>query len=556
MLGSGTPGAALLSGWRWESWADRRHGELVYGRPVGETRVDLLHLLEDLRDAYPGSTEETILAEVVANSLDSGATAITFTTDPVACTLTIVDDGTGMRRRELARYHDIAASTKVRGERIGFAGVGIKIGLLVSQEVVTETRLGKHHVATTWALTSRHRAPWRWIPPPGLVGGRGTAVRLRVDNPLSPLLDPGFVEASVRRHYQPLFDPALTDILAARYPRGIRFAINGELLHARDWTAPEVAPIAVRVARKRKPSVAGYLVRERLPLPEEQRGVAISTFGKVIRRGWDWLGVTPSSPAYVGGLIEAPALAECLTLNKADFIRAGARAATWLLYRKAIQEVVSRQLAAWGDVHDAGEQSRRRVARPVERDLEAVLLDLANRFPLLSALVEKHAGGQRQLGAGRADQGKTLGEALGQTPLRVLESATVNGMGPPPAGPGERPRGDAPESPPPAAIVNPLVEGHAAPRAARYGLSIQFESRPDDPELGRLVESTVWVNEAHPAYRRAVASRSEGYHVALACAMALAAVAVEPAKEHAFITAFLTSWGEAIERRRQARRRR
>lgn len=36
---------------------------------MGETRVDLLHLLEDLRDAYPGSLEETILTEIVANSL-------------------------------------------------------------------------------------------------------------------------------------------------------------------------------------------------------------------------------------------------------------------------------------------------------------------------------------------------------------------------------------------------------------------------------------------------------------------------------------------------------
>jgi len=529
----------------------------VYGSPVGETRVDLLHLLEDLRDAYPGATEETIITEVVANSLDSGATSITFTTDPVARTLAIVDDGTGMRRRELARYHDVAASTKVRGEHIGFAGVGIKIGLLVSQEVVTETRLGKHHVATTWALTSRHRAPWRWIPPPGLVAGRGTAVRLRIDNPLSPLLDPGFVEASIRRHYQPLLDPALTDILATRYPRGIRFAINGAPLHAQSWTAPEVAPIAVRVARKRKPSAAGYLVRERLPLPEEQRGVAISTFGKVIRRGWDWLGVMPSTAAHVGGLMEAPALAECLTLNKADFIRAGARAATWLLYRKAIQEAVSRQLAAWGDVHDAGEQSRRRAARPVERDLETVLLDLADRFPLLASLVEKQAGGQRRLLVGRANHGETLGEALGRTPLRVVEPATADGTSPTTGSPGQRPPGDMPESPPSAAaIANSPVDHGAAPQAARYGLSIQFEPRPDDPELGRLVESTVWVNEAHPAYRRAAASRSEGYHVALACAMALAAVVVEPAKEHAFITAFLTSWGEAIERRRQARHRR
>ena len=40
---------------------------------MGETRVDLQHLLEDLRDAYTGSLEETILTEVVANALDSGA---------------------------------------------------------------------------------------------------------------------------------------------------------------------------------------------------------------------------------------------------------------------------------------------------------------------------------------------------------------------------------------------------------------------------------------------------------------------------------------------------
>jgi hypothetical protein len=69
------------------------------------------------------------------------------------------------------------------------------------------------------------------------------------------------------------------------------------------------------------------------------------------------------------------------------------------------------------------------------------------------------------------------------------------------------------------------------------------------------VESTVWVNETHPAYRRAVASRSEGYHLALAVALALAPLAVDPAKEHTFITAFLARWGAAIERRGGSRRR-
>lgn len=82
---------------------------------MGETRVDLLHLLEDLRDAYPGSLEETILTEIMANALDSGASLVSFHCDPAARALVVVDNGSGMQRRELARYHDIAASTKIRG---------------------------------------------------------------------------------------------------------------------------------------------------------------------------------------------------------------------------------------------------------------------------------------------------------------------------------------------------------------------------------------------------------------------------------------------------------
>jgi hypothetical protein len=63
-------------------------------------------------------------------------------------------------------------------------------------------------------------------------------------------------------------------------------------------------------------------------------------------------------------------------------------------YRKAIQEVVSRQLAAWGDRHD-GETPRR--TAQLERDLERVLEDLAEDFPLLRSLVDRRPGGQKRL---------------------------------------------------------------------------------------------------------------------------------------------------------------
>ena len=93
-------------------------------------------------------------------------------------------------------------------------------------------------------------------------------------------------------------------------------------------------------------------------------------------------------------------------------------------------------------------------------------------------------------------------------------------------------------------------------RPARYGLLVQYESRPDDLEMARLVDSTVWINEAHPAYQRALASRSVGYHTALAVALALASLAVEPSAEHAFITQFLAYWGGAASSSRRTTRRR
>jgi hypothetical protein len=551
---------------------------------VGETRVDLQHLLEDLRDAYTGGLEETILTEVVANALDSGATRIRLLTNAAEATLTIVDDGRGMQRRELARYHDVAASTKARGEGIGFAGVGIKLGLLVSREVVTETRRGATHVATRWHLASRHRAPWKWIPPPGLTTSRGTAVRLTLANQLSPLIDPGYVEESLRRHFEPLFDPAFDEPLRRHYRDGVGFEIDGRALTRADVQGLERVPVSIRLGRRRTPSASGFIERS-APLPADHQGIAISTFGKVIKRGWDWLGLAPAARAHISGLIEAPDLAACLTLSKNDFIRTGTRGGSYLAYRKAIQEVVSRQLAEWGDARDA--EARPRTIR-LERDLERVLEDLADDFPLLRSLVDRRAGGQKRLPMpGRGNE--RVPASLFANVL-VSDESAGEGSAPPAGGPAAKP-GEGSSSPTPetrprserevppsgnasvpesepvgatdgqphahvAASAGTLDTVTGRRRPARYGLLVQFESRPGDSEPGRLVDSTIWINDAHPAYTRAVASRSLGYHTALAVALALAPLAVEARDEHGFITQFLAQWGSAPDANRATRRRR
>jgi len=547
-----------------------RARRFAHNSGVGETRVDLQHLLEDLRDAYTGALEETILTEITANALDSGATRISLRTDPVAAALTVVDDGRGMQRRELARYHDVAASTKSRGDGIGFAGVGIKLGLLVAGDVITETRRGATHVATTWRLATRYRAPWKWIPPPGLVDARGTAVQLRLGNALSPLLDPGYLEEAIRVHFAPLLDPAFGDLLRRHYPGGVRFDIDGRPLGHDARNTRERVVVPIRMGRKRLPSAIAVMERHDVPLPEDQHGIAISTFGKVIRRGWDWIGITPAAPFRVSGLVEAPDLAASLTLSKNDFIRSGQRGATYLAYRKAIQEVVSRQLAAWGDGREP--DGRPRTVR-LERDLERVLENLADDFPLLRALVDHRPGGQKRLPLpGR-------GDVAVPGPLFASLAAgadTTHGLPPAPAA-GEPPHDPDPEQAAPSGSVpteqeqaetdpRPAASGPGGGesgagntpdevglagtvpgrrRPARYGLMVQFESRPEDVELARLVDSTIWINEAHPAYVRATASRSAGYHIALSVALALAPLAVGPAEEHGFVTQFLAQWGGA-----------
>jgi hypothetical protein len=242
-------------------------------------------------------------------------------------------------------------------------------------------------------------------------------------------------------------------------------------------------------------------------------------------------------------------LAASLTLNKGDFIRTGARGATYLAARKAIQEVVLRQLAAWGDARGQPEAARPRAMRTLERDLERVLLDLSEGFPLLASLVEHRRGSQKSLPLG--PKGEPAGvtgfdPALDLSPMEPREAGPSAPTAPvsPEAPPTEQPL-ETPES-------QALASDGAVPKARgekrplRLGLTVQFEERPGDGEPGRLVESTVFVNRAHPAFRRAAASRSEGYHIALSVALALAPLAVEPAREHAFVTAFLSRWGEAV----------
>lgn len=454
---------------------------------MGDSRVDLQHLLERLRDTGSAALEATILTELAACALDAGASCIRFHPSAADATLTVVDDGRGMQRRELARQHRMVATPASRRESIGLPGAGIRLGLLVAREIVTETRRGQLHIATTCHLATRYRAPWKWIPPPGLTDDRGTAVRMRLNTPLSPLLDPGYLEGALRHHFGPLLDAAFDDVLKPHYPGGVAFEVGGRRVLPLPNGRERVA-IPIRLGRRRLPSAIAIVERHTVPLPEDQHGLAVSTRGRVIKAGWDWLGLTPIAPFRVGGIVEAPELAACLTAARNDFVRSGPRGATYAAFRKAIKEGVARQLTAWGDARDDGQPRAMRL----ERDLERVVAELAAEFPHLRSLAEEQAGGQKHL------------------PLPGMSSSGN------PATLAERPR---------------------------YGLRVHFESREGDTDLARLAGRTIWINEGHAAYARASASRATGYHIAVSVAVALAPMGARGERERGFVSRFLAHWG-------------
>ena len=216
---------------------------------MAETRVDLKHLLEDIRDSYPCPVEEAILTELIANSLDSDCSRIEIRIEPNQRRLTFVDNGEGMNRKGFEQYHDIASTTKVRGKGIGFAGVGAKLALLVSQEVLTETRRGPSRLCSRWWLESNFKAPWDEMSSLGIVGSEtGTGVRLNLRRgEATALLSPEAVRTIITDHFYPLLDGKFAEILRILYPSGVEVVVNDEPI-AMFWV-PVIVLVEITSAR-------------------------------------------------------------------------------------------------------------------------------------------------------------------------------------------------------------------------------------------------------------------------------------------------------------------
>lgn len=354
------------------------------------------------------------------------------------------------------------------------------------------------------------------------------------------LLNPEFVATVVQKHFYPLLHPDfMEEILRHIYKQGVTLKINGNIISLPHLGDVQTSiPFLVLLGKKGTPVGVGFLAKSKHELPEDERGVSISTYGKVIKRGWDWLGIIPRNPTRLFGIVEIPQLSEILTLNKADFLKDAPSLQKNYRFRKAIQEAIEPILRELGEISTQREQIERDFG-PLQKQIEEVLTNLLPEFPELNPLLGRRGRGLPVTGIIPDPHSTNIGQIVqGVDTMTGTRAGRTEGQGIE-AAPGNSPGERIEPSPDPTETGVPH-EG----RRKRPGLLIGFDDDPSRLELGWLTESTLWINKAHSAYQRALDDDSENYHIVLSVAWVLSGFLDAEKSPLAFISRFLAARGQ------------
>ncbi len=464
--------------------------------------VDFKHLLEDLADDYPFSPHEALLVEMMANALDAKASHIAIRVDPRLRVLEVADNGTGMGLQDFTDYHNFAVSRKRKGIGIGFAGLGAKLGVKISEVVITETRAPSYRGASRWFFKG-DKLVWTESDERTLnANGTKVTYRLRAD---CPLLDADELVRLIQTHYTPLLDPHFAHLYRRPgiYPKGVTFSVNGAAVEGRPLVPPEGVrhrhDFEITRGRKAEPIGLGYLILSREPVPEDLHGIAICTYGKVIKR--DLFRKFPKDAECITGLVEVPSLVEYLQTNKADFRRDVS--GRYAQFYREMQKILGDWLAGLGELQERSEASKE--TERLERVIRSILTELPEFANFFAAPV-------RQSVVVPTPEGDPATASPGSQLTRGDQTAGGGGRGIPVA-----PGGNG-------AGLHPAAEGDQRgtprPKPIKVGPRVRFE-KGSPGKLGWVDSDTIVINTSHPAFDKAETVGLKFYHNLLSIAYAL-----------------------------------
>ena len=456
-----------------------------------ESSVNFGNLIRDLAEMYSHTVPEVVLVELIANSLDAGATQISIQLDLQSNTLVVTDDGKGMASGEFAEYLDFAAGLKRRGDGIGFAGVGAKISFNVADKVITETRSDSFSGGSNWYLRSDKQLIWDDHAPEHL-DGTGTRVEIvfrpEVELPYQSTQD---VVKVLQRHYLPLMDTEFLDLYGRMdiYSNALRFVVNGLQItpsrFAEQFGLEQVREFEPKVRNR----AVGYGIlgvsSSEYPLTEDYCGVLLCTRGKIVKP--DFFNQFPGTLGpRILGLVDVPALVEFLTLSKTSFARQ-LDPRKFERYYGPVRDEFKDWIGGLGV--DSADVIGTDEAAKLEREIRKIIDEVPELseffgFRTRKKVLQEDAGGN------------TKAEEAEGVELTFPQGEGSRGAGDGPLDVGEEPGGAI------VAMEDGKMQASPISRTARRGPRIRFLNNPDRSDLAWADGNMIVINSGHPSYRR------------------------------------------------------
>ncbi|MEM7821862.1 MAG: ATP-binding protein [Candidatus Aenigmatarchaeota archaeon] len=494
----------------------------------GKSGVNVKRLVQNISDQYPFKPQIAAIIELIANSLDAKASLIEIILDKQQGILSVKDNGLGMDNRQFREYHDFAASTKTRGEGIGFAGQGAKLALNFCKKVLTETWSTNYCGYSEWFLKG-NEAPYKIINGELVtLDNFGTKVTLYLNKESVDFYEEELIKSFVVEHYFPLIDPKLKEAYKIFYKDGIKILLNNKeiILDSSIVDAlEEKKDIVISIYRQPKAiGMIGRMKNTSVLLP----GIMVCTYGKVVER--TYFKKEPKEKEKIVGWIEAPFLIEAVTTDKCRF-QAGNK--TWEGFFKKAQSEFSKWLEEIGLLEKTAKRELDYIN--LEKEINSILKNL-QELSFFGGSIQKDVAIQDVEGEMRKMEDgiqKVPGTRGGETPGEGVPIYPGDEIG---KAPTHEPGQDIPAIP--------------KTRIIRGGVKIAGAERPDLEQEAWFDGETVSVNKSHPAYGKAKMYNLLNYHVLKCVIMELIKFSLEREPEPSYYKVFeiqqkfFRLWGE------------
>ncbi len=466
------------------------------------SQVNWRKIIDDFRSAYQlRDAWEIVLIELIANSIDAGATVIDLMiAGEVPKVLRVIDNGKGMTHSEFSQYHNLGSLTKERGVGIGWAGVGAKLYLDRSGSIYSETRSVSFEGASKWFLPRGAKGPvWDDVPSRALLSsGHGTAVEISV----SDRKECRRISAEgARRIVYSHFNYALQ-------PHGqVLLRLNGDHLvpYEPALSAESQKSAEIRLRNGTSARVSFFLMGAEVP--EGFRLVSLVVHGKTIGDTYDFRqGARIREPQRISGFVHCDPLIRVVTTSKDSFNR---KTNQWKDFDAKVGRAFSEWLREIGQLEATRVEDRHdALAKRVQSNLNRIF-DLPEVRELEVDPFQSIA--RRRTSVADPGSGQFGREVFGQQMVRGTMEGPEEGNRVPVLGD--------------EAGMSVLPDEHGTTkvseqeRSMRTGVKVSVISYPGRSEAAWMdfAEQAIVINDLHPAFRCADSTGASEFYIIETC---------------------------------------